>query len=110
MTEVRAALVLLGITRGWTGGTGSIQATVLGMARYWAAGITEPTWPRMPPPQWEGMERAAVYQDASKARTSAAVGLRPGAMLEMVWATGAAMVENILVWSSGKYKGNQLFY
>jgi len=31
------------------------------------------------------------------------------AMLEMVWVTAAAMVENILVWSRGKYMGNQLF-
>jgi len=60
MTEVRAAVVFGGITRGWTGGTGSIQATVLAMAWCWAAGITEPTWPRMPPPRWEGMERAAA--------------------------------------------------
>ena len=54
MTAVRAALMLAGITRGWTGGTRSIQATVLGMSKYWAAGITEPTWPRMPHPRREG--------------------------------------------------------
>jgi len=82
---------------------------VLAIAWYWAAGITAPTWPRMPPPRWEGMEQAAQYQDASKARTLAAVGLWPGGMPVMVWATGAAMVETILVWSRGKYKGNQLF-
>jgi len=46
--------------------------------------------------------------DASKAWTLAAVGLWPGAMLETVWVTAAAMVENILVWSRGKYMGNQL--
>jgi len=109
MTEVKAALVFGGIARGWTGGTGSIQAAVLAIARNWAVGIMAPTWPRMPPPLWEGMERAAAQKDASKAWTWAVVGLLPGAMPAMVWATGATMVENILVWRRGKCKGNQLF-
>jgi len=40
-------------------------------------GITAPTWPRMSPPLWEGMEQAAAWKDASKARTWAAVGVAP---------------------------------
>jgi len=51
---------LRGVTRGWTGGTGSTQAAVPVMARNWGQGITAPTWPRMPPSLWEGMERAAA--------------------------------------------------
>jgi len=51
----------------------------------------------MPPHQWEGMEQAMAWREASKAWTMAAVGGMSVGMPVMVWATGAAIVGNILV-------------